>query len=296
MTHSRSSPAAPGSAAAAAGPGTPTSSAGSDSPAALAAFGSRSSLDLAHKPSLDLAHRFRNSLDLELMRHTSRNDLLLTGSAPGGSLSGPAGGGAGGQSASVSSAPGVRSKSPAASRLAKHATSPKDGSQPQPQRPDTKHTNKQQQQQQQQQGDDLPALGSSSQPGRGSSSLQGVAAQSQLYSPSKGITSSSSSSSSPHNPEPWGALPGSVASQYGCFADYLSARRRELGLALGPGEGVSDLIEASHDVALGNGPEVSPASYIILYFFVLLVVMCLSTLRSCQPTASVVSPLQGMSM
>jgi hypothetical protein len=61
--HSRSSPAAPGASAAAAvgGPSTPTSPAGSGSPTALAAVSSRSSLDLGHRASVDLAHRWEHS-------------------------------------------------------------------------------------------------------------------------------------------------------------------------------------------------------------------------------------------
>jgi len=55
----------------------------------------------------------------------------------------------------------------------------------------------------------------------------------------------------------WGAVPGSLAAQYSCFEEYLAARRQELQAELGPEEGVSGLIEAGHEVALGNGPEVS---------------------------------------
>lgn len=55
----------------------------------------------------------------------------------------------------------------------------------------------------------------------------------------------------------WGAVPGSTAAQYSCFEEYLAARQQELQSALGPEEGVSGLIEAGHEVALGNGPEVS---------------------------------------
>jgi hypothetical protein len=51
-------------------------------------------------------------------------------------------------------------------------------------------------------------------------------------------------------------VPGSVAAQYSCFEEYLSARRTDLQAVLGAGEGVSELIEASHEVARGNGPEV----------------------------------------
>jgi hypothetical protein len=91
MTHSSSSPAATNAAAssAAAGPSTPSSPGCSSSPGGLTAFGSRSSFDLAQrsphdltsKNSVGLAHRFRNSLDLELMRHASSQDLAHSGTA-----------------------------------------------------------------------------------------------------------------------------------------------------------------------------------------------------------------------
>jgi hypothetical protein len=67
--------------------------------------------------------------------------------------------------------------------------------------------------------------------------------------PSSAAAGSSSSRAS------W-AVPGSVASKFACFEDYLAAREYELYLELGPGQGVSELIAASHAAALSNGPQV----------------------------------------
>jgi hypothetical protein len=69
-------------------------------------------------------------------------------------------------------------------------------------------------------------------------------------------SSSSSSSDEGSGIQGWGAVPGSFAATYSSFSEYIAARREGLEADLGPGEGVSALMEASYEVACSNGPEV----------------------------------------
>jgi hypothetical protein len=107
------------------------------------------------------------------------------------------------------------------------------------------------QQQQQQQPDQLLALA-----GNG---LRSIRTHSRPIS-SKWPSSATAGNSSSIIASPSWAVPGSVASKFACFEDYLAAREYELYVELGPGQGVSELIAASHAAALSNGPQVGIAA------------------------------------
>uniref|UniRef100_A0A383W900 PI3K/PI4K catalytic domain-containing protein n=1 Tax=Tetradesmus obliquus TaxID=3088 RepID=A0A383W900_TETOB len=182
-------------------PATPQS-ARAGSPGGVASASSAISLALAAASggSLSSSHRFRDSLDLELMRHASQ-DLAATAATAGGT-------------------PGKAAA----------------GQQQQAGKPDSPSHQQQQQQDQQ-----LSLAGSG---------LRSIRTHSRPSSSNRpgGAAGSSSSSAS------W-AVPGSVTARYACFEEYLAAREYELYVELGPGQGVSALIAASHAAALANGPQ-----------------------------------------
>jgi hypothetical protein len=152
------------------------------------------------RPSLDVAHRFRHSLDLELMRQTSSQDLRTASLGPASAAAAAAAAAAASAAAAGTTEPGAAGAQP-----------PSRGAQTQQQQLPKLKTRPEQQ--------------------------------------------------SPPPPQPpaaatWSPLPGTAAAAHASLPAYLAARRAELVAALGPDEGVSSLIEASADVAAGNGPKV----------------------------------------
>jgi hypothetical protein len=185
---------------------------------------------------LSSSHRFRDTLDLELMRHASQDMAGMAASAAVAAAA-AAIGGAGGTPPRKASSPlrqqqqqqGTRAGSPLEQQQGPRAGSPL-------------------QQQQQQQPDQQSSLAGKP-PALKSIRTNSSRSNGKRPSSATGATTVTTSSS-------W-AVPGSVASRFSSFEEYLAAREYELCVELGPGQGVSELIAASHAAALSNGLQVS---------------------------------------